>query len=154
MARPHCAARRRAPFRRKDGPAKGNPYGCLLGARALSSESRKGREKESGQLIFVKAPVLLLLSSLKLVCEIALMALMGQGLLAMLAGEKRDKNFFYQMLTILTRPFRAVARFISPRQVADEHVGFVAFFLMVIIWAVVTFEKIRLCVNADMLGCR
>ena len=103
---------------------------------------------------FAISPVLLLLSSLKLICEIALMALMGQGLLAMLAGEKRDKNFFYQLLSILARPFRAAARFIAPRQVADEHVGFVAFFLMLILWAIVTFEKVRLCVNSDMVGCR
>ena len=43
--------------------------------------------------------VLLFLSASKLVCEIALM-----GLLALLAGEKRDANFFYQLLKVLTRP--------------------------------------------------
>ncbi len=98
--------------------------------------------------------MLLFLSAVKLVCEIALMALLGQGLLAMLAGEKREKNFFYQLLQVLTRPFRAAARFITPKQVADAHVGFVAFFLLVIFWAVVTFEKIRICVGSDMVGCR
>ena len=105
-------------------------------------------------MIYIKAFVLLLLSSAKLVCEIALMALLGQGLLAMLAGEKREKNFFYQLLQVLTRPFRAAARFITPKQVADAHVGFVAFFLLLIIWSVVTFEKIRICVGSDMVGCR
>lgn len=98
--------------------------------------------------------MLLFLSAVKLVCEIALMALLGQGLLAMLAGEKRDKNFFYQLLQVLTRPFMAAARFITPKQVADAHVGFVAFFLLVIFWVVVTFEKIRICVGSDMVGCR
>jgi hypothetical protein len=39
--------------------------------------------------------VLLLLSSIKLVCEIALFALLGQGLLFILAGDKRETNFFY-----------------------------------------------------------
>jgi hypothetical protein len=98
--------------------------------------------------------VLLFLSSIKLVSEIALMALLGQGLLFVLAGEKRDKNFFYQLLKVLTRPFRAGARWITPRQVADEHVGFVAFFLLVLVWAVVTFERIRLCVGSNMVGCQ
>lgn len=102
----------------------------------------------------VKALVLLFLSSVKLVCEIALMALLGQGLLAMLVGAKRDTNFFYQLLKVLTRPFVAAARFISPRQVADAYVGFVAFFLLLIVWAVVTFEKITMCIDANMAGCR
>jgi hypothetical protein len=104
-------------------------------------------------LIWIKAPVLLLLSSIKLVSEIALMALLGQGLLFILAGDKRETNFFYQLLKVLTRPFTAGARWITPRQVADAHVGFVAFFFLVLVWAVVTFEKIRLCVGTNMVGC-
>jgi hypothetical protein len=98
--------------------------------------------------------VLLVLSAIKLVAEIALMCLLGQGVLAMLAGEKRQQNFFYQLLTILTRPFTATARLITPRQVGDHQVPFVAFFLLLLIWAVVTFEKIRLCVDSAMAGCQ
>lgn len=98
--------------------------------------------------------MLLLLSALKLVFEIALMVLLGQGLLAVLAGEGRHKNFFYQLLKILSKPFVQFARWITPRQVADQHVGFVAFFLVAIAWAVVTFEKVRYCVEANMVGCQ
>lgn len=98
--------------------------------------------------------VLLFLSGVKLVCEIALMALLGQGLLYLLAGAKRDTNVFYNLLKVLTNPFTKLARWIAPRQVADRHVPFVAFFLVSIIWAVVTFEKIRYCVGVDMVGCR
>jgi len=98
--------------------------------------------------------VLLFLSSVKLVCEIALMALLGQGLLFILAGDKREKNFFYQLLKVLTKPFTVAARWITPRQVADAHVGFVAFFFMVLVWVVVTIEKIQLCVGTNTVGCR
>jgi hypothetical protein len=98
--------------------------------------------------------VLLFLSAAKLVCEIALMTLLGRGLLAVLAGEKRNTNFFYQLLTILTRPFIAAARFIAPRQVGDHQVGFVAFFLLAVIWVIVTFEKISFCINNKMVGCQ
>ena len=98
--------------------------------------------------------MLLFLSAVKLVCEIALMALLGQGFLALLAGDKRDSNFFYQLLKILTRPFVAAARFIAPRQVGDHQVGFVAFFLLAVIWVIVTFEKISFCVNNKMVGCQ
>jgi hypothetical protein len=98
--------------------------------------------------------VLLFLTAAKLICEIALMALLGQGLLALLAGEQRSRNLFYQLLQILTRPFTGFARAITPRQVADQHVGFVAFFLVFIAWAVVTFEKVRYCVGVGMAECR
>lgn len=98
--------------------------------------------------------MLLFLSAVKLVCEIALMALLGQGVLAMLAGAGREQNFFYQLLKVLTKPFVAVARFIAPRQVADQHVGFVAFFLVAVIWMIVTFEKINYCVGNQMVGCK
>lgn len=82
------------------------------------------------------------------------MALLGQGVLAALAGAKRDSNFFYQLLKVLTRPFVAAARFIAPRQVADRHVGFVAFFLLALVWLIVTFEKISFCMENKMVGCQ
>ncbi|MCY7315058.1 MAG: YggT family protein [Rubrivivax sp.] len=104
--------------------------------------------------LWTKALVLLFLSAVKLVCEIALMALLGRGLLAILAGDKRQSNFFYGLLSVLTRPFLAVARWITPRQVADAHVGFVAFSLLLIIWVIVTLEKVSYCVGQDMVGCR
>jgi hypothetical protein len=98
--------------------------------------------------------LLLFLSAVKLVCEIALLSLLGRGLLYILAGQRRDTNFFYQLLTVLTRPFTTAARWIAPRQVADQHVPLVAFFLLSIIWAVVTFERIRYCISVNMVGCQ
>lgn len=96
----------------------------------------------------------LFLSAVKLVCEIALMALAGQGLLYLLAGPKRDTNLFYQLLKILTRPFTTAARWITPKQVGDHQVGYVAFFLLAIVWAVVTFERIQWCLEVGIEACR
>jgi hypothetical protein len=98
--------------------------------------------------------VLLFLSGVKLICEIALMALLGQGILFVLAGPKRDTNFFYQMLKVLTKPFTWAVRKTTPRQVADQHVPVVAFCLLVVIWAVATFEKIRYCVGVGVEACK
>ena len=98
--------------------------------------------------------MLLLLSAVKLVVEIALMALLGQGVLYALAGERRETNFFYQLLRVLTRPFTSVVRRITPAQVADRHVPFVVFVLLALVWVVVTIERIRHCVSVDMVGCR
>jgi hypothetical protein len=98
--------------------------------------------------------VLLFLSGVKLICEIALLALLGQGILFVLAGPNRDANFFYQMLKVLAKPFTWVARKITPPLVAERHVPFVAFFLLTVIWAVVTFEKIRHCVAVGVEQCQ
>jgi hypothetical protein len=90
----------------------------------------------------------------QLVLYIALLALAGQALLYVLAGAKRDSNIFYQLLQIVSKPFTLLVRKLTPKQVADRHVPVVTFFLLLIIYAVVTFEKISLCVEAGMEGCR
>jgi hypothetical protein len=74
--------------------------------------------------------MLLFVSICKLVAEIALLALAGQWVLGLLAGAKRDQNFFYQLLQMMTRPFVKGARMISPKVVIDRHVPLVAFFLL------------------------
>ena len=91
--------------------------------------------------------MLTLVSIVKLLAEIALLALLGQGVLALLAGAKRDQNLFYQMLQIMTRPFITGARFITPKVVIDRHVPIVAFLLLFFIWLVATITKISICVQ-------
>lgn len=90
----------------------------------------------------------------QLVLYIALLALAGQGLLYVLAGARRDQNFFYRLLQVIARPFTVPVRWITPRQVADAHVPVVTFFLLLIVYAIVTFEKIDLCIASQMQGCR
>ena len=98
--------------------------------------------------------MLLLVSSIKLVAEIALMALAGQFLLGLLAGAKRDRNLFYGMLDVLTRPFVKLTRLITPRVVLDRHVPLAAFFLLALTWVVATGIKINLCVQLGVQHCR
>jgi hypothetical protein len=98
--------------------------------------------------------MLLLLSATKLVLEIAGLALLGQGLLYLLAGAKRDTNVFYLALRGIARPFTWLARRITPSLVAEHHVPFVAFFLIVIGWVLVTIQKIQYCVSIGVENCR
>lgn len=98
--------------------------------------------------------MLTLVSIIKLLAEIALLALVGQGVLAILAGAKRDKNIFYQLLQIMTRPFIAAARFITPKVVLDRHVPFVAFFLLSFVWIAATMTKISICVEIGVEACK
>ena len=90
----------------------------------------------------------------QLVLYISLLALVGQGALYVLAGAKRERNVFYQLLQIVSKPFTLLVRKLTPKQVADHHVPLVTFCLLLIVYAVVTFEKISLCVAAGMEGCR
>ena len=76
--------------------------------------------------------MLLLATSLKLVAEIALMALIGQWIVGLLAGARRDGNLFYRLLKVLTDPFVRGARLISPKVVIDRHVPLVAFVLLLL----------------------
>ena len=90
----------------------------------------------------------------QLVLYIALLALAGQAVLFVLAGPKREQNFFYQLLQIVSKPFTLLVRKITPQQVADRHVPSATFFLLLIAYAVVTFEKIALCVQSGVEACR
>lgn len=98
--------------------------------------------------------MLLIVSSVKLVAEIALMAMCGQFLLGLLAGAKRDKNFFYTLLQVLTNPFVKGTRLITPRVVIDRHIPLAAFVLLGMVWVVATLVKINLCLQVGVEQCR
>ena len=90
----------------------------------------------------------------KLVAEIALMALLGRWVLGLLAGQKREQNLFYQILDIMVRPFVWSARRIAPRAVLDRHVPLVAFCLLGFTWVLATFWRIQICVEIGIDQCR
>ena len=98
--------------------------------------------------------MLLLVSSLKLIAEIALLAFAGQWLLGLLAGRRRDTNFFYRLLQTLTSPFVRGARWITPRIVLDRHLPLVAFLLLTFTWLVATVTKINLCLQSGVNLCK
>jgi hypothetical protein len=98
--------------------------------------------------------VLLVVNILKLLAEIALMALLGQWVLGLLAGKNRDRNLFYQVFEIVTRPLVQTVRMITPRVVIDRHVPLVAFLLLTFLWLVVTIAKIDMCVRIGVHLCK
>lgn len=98
--------------------------------------------------------MLLFVSSIKLVAEIALLALLGQWLLGLLAGAKRDSNLFYQLLAIVTRPFMRGARWLTPKVVLDRHVPLVAFLLLGFVWIFSTLAKVQICLEIGVQACR
>ncbi|MEJ7928671.1 hypothetical protein WG922_01675 [Ramlibacter sp. AN1015] len=91
---------------------------------------------------------------MKLVAEIALMALLGRWVLGLLAGAKREQNLFYQVLDMTVRPFTWAARRLTPRVVLDRHVPLVAFLALGFAWIAVTIWRIQHCVQIGVHLCR
>ncbi|WP_374669818.1 hypothetical protein [Ramlibacter sp.] len=98
--------------------------------------------------------LLLLVNILKLLAEIALLALAGQWVLGLLAGAKRDTNLFYQIFQIVTRPVVTGVRKITPRVVIDQHVPLVAFLMLFFVWLIATLTKIDICVRIGVQQCQ
>ena len=98
--------------------------------------------------------MLLVINVLQLVLYIAALALLGQGLLFLLAGAKRANNLFYQIFQNLNRPWFKVARWVAPKQIADSQIGFVAVMLVAILYVLVSLWKIDYCISVNMVGCR
>jgi len=96
----------------------------------------------------------MVVNALKLLAEIALMALAAQWVLGLLAGAKREQNLVWQLFDVVTRPLVRGARLITPPVVIDRHLPMVAFLLLAFLWIVVTVTKIDLCVQIGVHLCK
>lgn len=81
---------------------------------------------------------------LKALTEVAGIAMLGQGVLWVVAGAKRDTNPIYAIFKTIASPVMKVTRWITPRVILDRHLGLVAFFLLMVLWLILTFAKIGL----------
>lgn len=95
-------------------------------------------------------PEILIISVLKMLVEIAAYSLLGQGLLALLAGARREQNVFYRVLKTITSPVLRAVRSITPRFVIDAHIPVVAFFLLFWIWVALIIAKRYVCVTQGL----
>lgn len=93
------------------------------------------------------------LLALKAVTEVALLALVGQWILGLLAGARKERNLFYQVLEVVGRPFVWAARRISPQVVLDRHLPLVAFLLLANVWLLLAYLKVVHCLQAGVNAC-
>ena len=68
-----------------------------------------------------------LLGAVQLVVAIALMGLVAQAVLYVLAGQNRDKNIFYQVVRIIPSPFVKLFRLLTPKTFEDRVIPFATF---------------------------
>jgi hypothetical protein len=98
--------------------------------------------------------MLFFISSIKLIAEIALLALFGQWVLGLLAGQKKDQNLFYQVLQQVGKPFVLVARLVTPKFVLERHLPLVAFLILTFVWVGATVAKISHCLKIGVSLCQ
>jgi hypothetical protein len=84
---------------------------------------------------------------LKALTEVAGVAFLGQGVLWVIAGAKRGENLVYKLFQTLTSPVTRVTRLITPRIVLDQHIGMVAFFLVMVLWFGLVIFKAKTCLD-------
>jgi hypothetical protein len=98
--------------------------------------------------------MLTLATAIKLIAEIALVALLGQWLLGWMLGNARNGNPFYAVLQLLGLPWIRAVRWLSPRVVLDRHVPLVAFFLLLLAWISASFVKVSICLQIGVALCK
>ncbi len=96
--------------------------------------------------------MLTLLSLTQLVLYIALLALIGQGLLHVLAGVGRDNNVFYRVLQLVGSPVTRALRRLAPRAFSDAQVAWLSFVLLLALYVAVTVARADLCIAGGLLG--
>ena len=92
---------------------------------------------------------LFLVTIAKALVEIAALFILGQGILYVLSGEKREGNFFYQLLRVITRPVYGIVRLLTPKVIVDRHVPWVALMVLFWLWLALTYAKIQICAERD-----
>jgi len=93
--------------------------------------------------------------TIKLIAEVALLALLGQCLLGLLVTRsRRPHNFFHQILRIAAGPFVAFTRWACPVFVADSAVPPLTLLMLALVWLGATILKIHTCLQIGVHLCR
>ncbi|MEO6017984.1 MAG: hypothetical protein ABIP46_12065 [Polaromonas sp.] len=93
-------------------------------------------------------------TTVKLLAEIALLALLGQWVVGLLAGPARERNPVYQVFQLVGNPWVKAARWIAPQRVPDRHLPVVAFCVLLLLWAAAAVTKIGLCLQIGVALCK
>lgn len=102
---------------------------------------------------------LFVLRLIKLILEIALLALVGQGIVWIMVravGQDVATNMFYRVLQTIVLPFTKLLRRVTPRFVADRHIPLGVFGLLAVGYIWVLFAIANTCIGAGltMVECR
>jgi uncharacterized membrane protein len=65
-------------------------------------------------------------------------ALVGQGILYLLAGQGREQNMFYRIIKLIASPALWLARRLTPKFVVDRHIPWIALFIVIVLGVALT----------------
>ncbi len=98
-------------------------------------------------------PDLFVVSIVRALVEVAMLALLGQGAVGLLSGARRASNPVYQLFRVVTQPVVRALRWLLPRQIVDRHVPVVAFFALFWLWIALAYTKRVLCQLNGLTNC-
>jgi len=97
-------------------------------------------------------PVLISIVIAKAVVEVAALAVLAQGALRILAGRNYQQNPVYRLFQVVASPAIRLARWLSPRFIAQQYLGLVSFLLLFWMWLALVYAKVYVC-HARQLAC-
>ena len=90
---------------------------------------------------------------LKLWAEMGLLSLLGQWVLGLLIGAKREGNLFYQLLGVLSLPFVWLVSRVGGGVMPAQHRRRWAAVLLGLLWLLATAGKISVCLQLGVAAC-
>ncbi|MBU3902860.1 MAG: hypothetical protein KJ572_09180 [Gammaproteobacteria bacterium] len=96
--------------------------------------------------------VLFLIVLLKALVEVAALSLLAQGILRVLAGRSYQQNPVYRLFQVIASPALWLGRVLTPRFIAQQYLGLIAFLLLFWMWLALIYAKAYVC-HAWKLAC-
>lgn len=78
--------------------------------------------------------MLFLIAALRAIIEMLGLCLIGQGMLALLAGSKRQANPIYRLFALITHAPRRVVAQLLPKAVGEKTIGICCFVVLFCLW--------------------
>jgi hypothetical protein len=78
--------------------------------------------------------ILFVISALRALVEMLALCLLAQGVLYLLAGQRRAGNPIYRFFALLTDPPRQLVAKLLPARVGGAMVGAITFVLLFVLW--------------------
>jgi hypothetical protein len=93
-----------------------------------------------------------LITAVRALIEIAMLMLLARGLMWLFGPRARQGNFFYDIMTIVAKPFIRATRAITPRFVRDAYIPATTFVLVVCLWLALGIAKAAICASRGLEG--
>jgi uncharacterized protein YggT (Ycf19 family) len=88
--------------------------------------------------------MLFIISIAKALIEVAVLSLLAQWFLALIAGSKRDSNPIYRLFATITRPIHILTRRIAPAFINATQIPVISLLCLVLAWLGLLYAKAHL----------